>query len=246
MTEEMTNPAPLANSPEARTPDGTLKNQSTTETKIDTSTTTEAKSADSKPADGTTLLTEDEAKPEADAKPEVKAAPETYEAFKAPEGYEYDAKALEEVTPIFKEARLSQESAQKLMDLYAAKSLEAIKDAAEAGQKAYDEMQKSWRDATIADKDIGGKLPQVKVDIDRALNTLNDKPLVDEFKKAMDLTGAGNHPAFVKAFHKLAQAVIEGTHVAGAGPSKFGQTANGLDTKLTGARAMYPNLPSQS
>jgi hypothetical protein len=39
----------------------------------------------------------------------------------------------------------------------------------------------------------------------------------------MNLTGAGDHPAFVKAFNKLAAFVTEGSHVTGKGPSDLGQ-----------------------
>lgn len=247
MADETTTPA-LANSAEARTPDGTLKDQTpstTTETKpADTSTTTEAEG-------GTTLLTEGEKKPEGEVKPEdkkepVKGAPEKYEAFKAPEGYTYDEKGLAEASAVFKDLGLSQDQAQKLMDVYASKSLEAAKEATDRGQKAVDEMRKSWRDSVAADPEIGKKLSEVKVTIGRALDSLGDQKLTSDFKAAMDLTGVGDHPAFVKAFYKLAQAVVEGSHVSGGGPSPHGQAPNGKLAKPTPAQAMYPNLPTQS
>ena len=57
----------------------------------------------------------------------------------------------------------------------------------------------------------------------------------------MNVTGAGNHPAFVRAFWKLAQQVTEGGHVAGRGPSPEGQKAPG-EMPRTAASTLYPNL----
>lgn len=235
---------PLTNTTEARTTDGTLKDQGTT-TLTDTSTTTD-KTVD-KPVEGTTLLTEADDKTEKieDKKP-AEGAPEKYEAFKAPEGYEFDEKGQAEATTLFKELGLNQAQAQKLMDVYAQKSIEAQKDATESAATAYAEMRKSWQDEVRADPEIGKILPAVKATIGRALDSLGDKALTDNFKAAMDLTGSGDHPAFVKTFYKLAQAVVEGSHVAGAGPSPLGQTSNGTAKRPTAAQAMYPNLPSSN
>lgn len=247
MAEDQTTiTAPATNTTEARTTDGTLKDQGTTTLTTDTSTTTD-KPTD-KPVDGTTLLTEPDDKPA--EKPEDKkpaeGAPEKYEAFKAPEGYEFDEKGQAEATTLFKELGLNQDQAQKLMDVYAAKAIEAQKDATESAATAYAEMRKSWQDEVKADPEIGKILPAVKATIGRALDSLGDKALTDNFKAAMDLTGAGDHPAFVKAFYKLAQAVVEGGHVKGANPSPLGQTADGNASRKTAAQAMYPNLPSSA
>ena len=57
----------------------------------------------------------------------------------------------------------------------------------------------------------------------------------------MNFTGAGDHPAFLKAFHKLAQLVGEGTHVRGGNPSPHG---NPKSQPKSAAQIMYPNLPS--
>ena len=64
-----------------------------------------------------------------------------------------------------------------------------------------------------------------------------------EFSGAMDLTGAGDHPAFVKALWKLSAYITEGSHVAGSGPSAHGQTAPGAATRPSAAKALYPNNP---
>lgn len=237
--------APLPNDPASRTPTGEIRDvrdpsptptptpnptPSTPEPPVGSSTTTPEAKPDAKPTDpkpAETLLN----KP-----PE--GAPETYAEFKAPEGYEIDKEVLDQAIPIFKKLNISQEGAQELFDLYAKRSIEQ----AEAPTKAYNDLRTDWQSQVKADKEIGHIIPQVKLEISRALDSIGDPALVAEFKSAMDLTGAGDHPAFVKAFYKLAKSVNEGTHVTGGGPSPHGQSKTGQSARPTPAQALYPHL----
>lgn len=215
-----TTEAPLTNSPEARTEDGTLKepSQTTTEPKKEPASSTEPK--------------KDEGKKEEPAKSGV---PEKYE-FKPPEGFEVDAKAIEEITPILKDAGISQETAQKLFDFYAKQS----QSAAQAPIDFFQQMRKDWRAEIAADPVLKNE-QEVKQTIGRALDGLNNPELVGKFKEAMDFTGAGDNPAFVRAFYDLAKQVTEGQHVTGKGPSPHGQKSPGQGAP-TIAKAMFPNL----
>lgn len=220
------------NSTEARTDTGEIKDQSqaTSEsTKTDGSTTTETK------PESATASTE--TKPEAKEETKPAGVPEKYE-FKAPEGFELNETTVTEASAVFKELGLTNDQAQKLVDFQAKLS----KTQAEAPYRAYDAMREGWQNEVKADKEIGHILPKVKETIGRALDTLGDPALVTQFKDAMNLTGAGDHPAFVKAFYKFASAVVEGKHVAGGGPSKHGQTSTGQNERPSAANAMYPNL----
>lgn len=180
--------------------------------------------------------------------PEAKppAAPDAYSDFTAPEGYTLDKDAIAAVTPIFKELGLSQEAAQKLVEVHAKQMI----DAAKAPQSAYETMRNDWVAKAKSDPDMakavnGDKtgLDAVKLDMGRALNAIGDPALAAEFKAAMDLTGAGDHPAFIKTFWKLAQFATEGKHVTGGGPSPHGQQAPGTTNRPSPAAALYPNLP---
>jgi len=93
-----------------------------------------------------------------------------------------------------------------------------------------------------ADPDIGHKLQEVKQTISKAIDGLSDPKLAADFRAAMDYTGAGNNLAFAKVFFKLASLVTEGGHVAGTGPSRFGQGRPGAQPD-SAAHAMYPALP---
>lgn len=234
----------LANDPAARTAAGEVKdasqastdqttgNQGTqTETKPSTETKIGAKPGEGDP--NKSLLNKD-----AKATPaKAEAAPDKYEPFKVPEGFTLDPTVVTEASTLFKELGLTQDAGQRLIDLYSAKSIEA----AEAPYKAYTEQRKAWQDAVKADPVIGGKLAEVKATVSRALDSLGDSKLASDFREAMDLTGAGDHPAFIKAFYALAQRVGEGKSVTGSGPTTLGQKAPGA-TPPSAAKAMYPNL----
>lgn len=164
-------------------------------------------------------------------------APETYATFTVPEGYELDAGVAKEASALFKGMNLSQTQAQQLVDFYTAKTNEA----ANQPYQTWNETQEQWVKEVKADPQIGPRLNEVKTTIARAIDGLNDPGLAASFREAMDFTGAGNNPAFIKAFYKLAQMVTEGGHVAGTGPSPQGQRRQGETPSA--ARAMYPNLP---
>ena len=234
MTEQV-----LMNDEAARSSTGEILDQQTP------ATTTETKpTASETPVTQTDTTSQDKPTP-SETKPEAKpaAAPDKYE-FKAHDGYTLDEKLIDTITPIFKEAGLTQDAAQKLVDFHAKQML----DAAKGPQDAYAATRTEWQAKVKADPDMAKAtngnatgLDAVKLDIGRALNSINDAPLVAEFKQAMDITGAGDHPAVVKALWKLAQHITEGKHVTGAGPSAAGQKSP--DAKPASiAHALYPNL----
>lgn len=230
MSDEAQTP-PGANQPEARTETGEIKDQQAA------------------PKEASKGATELEPKPE-EKKPTEKSkteeskapagAPEKYEAFTVPEGYELNEKVGTEISALFKELNLPQVAAQKLVDFYAAKAVEAM----DAPYKLYEETRNGWRDTIVKDPAIGNGTdnlkPEVQALIGKAIDSL---PNAKEFREAMDLTGAGDNPAFVKAFYELAKRLpSEGTHVAGKGPSTHGQAEPGKLPR-SAASALYPNLP---
>lgn len=237
--------APLPNDAAARSPTGEILDRTADQPKDPSLTTTPTET--SKPGD-TPADAPAEVKLGPDGKPlptpDPKAVPDKYE-FKAPDGYTIDQKLVDEVTPIFKAAGLTSEVAQKLMDFHAKQMI----DAAKAPTDAVSTMRADWRTKVSSDPELakavnGDKTgtDAVKLDIGRALTHL-DPGLRQEFKDAMDLTGAGDHPAFVKALWKLSQLVTEGKHVTGAGPSPAGQIAPGAAARPTAAKSLFPNLP---
>lgn len=176
-------------------------------------------------------------KPADEAKP-AEGAPEKYEAFKAPEGFEFNEEKMASATELFKELNLSQDQAQKLVDTFGTELAAAI----EEPFKAYQEMRDGWRKEIIADPKLGngkdGLSPTTKAEIGRVIDSGLGPELGPKFREAMDLTGAGDHPAFVRGIQALAKFITEGTPVKAGGP------VAPATKKPTAAQSMYPNLPS--
>lgn len=237
-----------ANAPEARSPTGELLDQGAKTPPTDTTQNLSPEQITAKAAADAAALTP-EVKLDADGKPIPAAkqdeskptgAPDKYEAFTPPDGYTLDAATITAAEPIFRELGLNQAQAQKLVDFHAGEMVKAAKGPADV----MNTMREGWQNEVKADPEIGGILPQVKETIGRALDSLGDPKLVESFRDAMDLTGAGDHLAFIKAFYKMSQAIVEGKHVSGSGPSPHGQSASGKTERPSAATALYPNNPA--
>ncbi|MES0240587.1 peptidase [Citrobacter cronae] len=161
------------------------------------------KPQDDKPADGDKPAD----KPD-DKKQEQEGAPEKYD-FKPAEGQELDAAALEQFEPIARELNLTNEQAQKMVDLYGTKIMPMVQQQqADAWQKTTEQ----WAADVKADKEIGGdKLTGNLSAAQRALAQFG----TPELKEYLEGTGLGNHPELVKAFVKVGKAMSEDGMVTG-------------------------------
>lgn len=222
-----------------RSADGTISDGQTTQ--VDQSQPNGTQSTES----GTTLLT-DKGEPKTDVKTDDKkddvktTAPEKYSDYKLLEGLSLDAEVKGKADALFKGLGLDQSQAQSLVDLYG----DLAKAGAQAPIDAYKAVTDGWKTEAESHPDLRGKLgagKEVNVRISRALDGLGDPKLVSDFKQLMDLTGAGNNQAFIRVLDRLAQKVSEGTHVAGNGPSKDGQSAR-PQAAPTAAAAIWPGL----
>ena len=170
-------------------------------------------------------------------------APETYAEYKVPEGYIIDPEIKTEANALFKDANLNQEKAQKFVDFFVAKTSEALR----APYEAYQNTRKEWRAQTEAHPELRGKLNvggEVLTTVAKALDSLGDPQLASDFRAIMDTTGAGDHPAFIRTFYRMAQRLTEGSHVVGRGPAQSGQQRPGTGDVRTPAQDLWPNLPS--
>jgi len=137
---------------------------------------------------------------------------------------------------------LSQDQAQELVNFHVAKTKEAF----DAPFNAFQEQRKEWREAAESNPELRGKLSpggEVLTTIARALDGLGDPKLASDFREAMDHTGAGDNPAFILTFYRMAQRLTEGSHVTGRGPAVSGQQRPGQAARSV-AQELWPNLPS--
>lgn len=127
-----------------------------------------------------------------------------------PEDMAVDEAARDEFLGILNDREATPaEQAQKLVDLQA----RLARDASETGSKAWEEIQTDWVSKVKADPDIGGaNFENTMTSIGKLVTHYGDQELRD----AMNLTGAGNHPAMVKFLAKVAKDFNEGTPISGA------------------------------
>ena len=130
-------------------------------------------------------------------------APESYEDFTLPEGVELDQQLMDQFTPLAKELNLTQEQAQKLVDL----QTQSLVQEQEARVKEWETQVETWQKEAKDDKEIGGK--DFKENLGLAKKAL-DQFGNDELKSFMDYSGAGNNPEVIRFFVKLGKALNEG------------------------------------
>lgn len=191
---------------------------------------TDAKSATGETAQAATDqqtdgATAEDKQTDEDAKPE--GAPEQYE-FKAPEGAELDTEAVAAFEPIAKELNLTNEQAQKLVDLYGTRLTQQV----EAQQQAWQKQLDTWVSEVKSDKEIGGKAFDQNVDHAKAALTKFGTP---ELKQALDATGFGNHPELVRVFARIGKTMAE---------DNFVQANAAAGGKKTAAEIFYPGSQS--
>jgi hypothetical protein len=139
-------------------------------------------------------------------------APENYE-FKLPEGVTLDEALLSEFTPLAQEMELSQENAQRLIDLH----VKAQQGFAEGQNEAWTGMRKGWVETARADPEIGGKAFDATVaGARRALDKYGSTGL----KEILAVSGLGDHPELIRAWSKVDKATRDDHMDAGGSGAK--------------------------
>ena len=146
------------------------------------------------------------------------AEPVAYEPFALPDGLDAADPTLAAFQNTASKLGLTQEQAQAIVSEIGAK----VAESAQAKIKAWTDLNNTWQDQVKADADIGGrKLTETLTGIGRLFDDFVGSEGTPERKalsEALLLTGAGNHPAVVKAFARMAAVLNEPGFVQG-GPS---------------------------
>ena len=149
-----------------------------------------------------------EAKPDEVKQPEPPkpGEPITYTDFTLPEGLKFDDKRLSELKSTLSKYGLSQEAGQELVSLHA-NVMKAYDAQTLANQhKAFLDMRKGWVNDAMADPEIGGAGFQTSLKAIARMRDLlvpeADRAKFDEF---LSITGAGDHPAFLRLLHNAAR-----------------------------------------
>ena len=175
------------------------------------------------------------------------AVPEAYE-FKPPEidgkPAEVDPEGLTAFQAAAKEAGLTQAQFQALGEHGAKIVAEQVARAQSEPYRLWHDTQKAWQAEIKADPEIGGaKLAENVSFAARAIDALGGEDL----RTALNITGAGNNPAIVRAMIKMGRMMADPTSLStgkpanGARPRSAEQTARDMYNNGGGN---YPDLPA--
>lgn len=136
-----------------------------------------------------------------------------YTDFTMPEGMSVDKATLDQkFVPLAQELKLSQEQAQKLVDLYAAQ----LKGLNDSNTKSWEDMTAKWGSDAKMDKEIGGNDFDTNLSHARkAIQKFGNQAFVD----LLNLTGVGNHVEVIRFATKVGKAISEGKVQFGAAPA---------------------------
>lgn len=132
-------------------------------------------------------------------------APESYADFKLPEGFALEKEQADTFKATAKELGLSQEAAQKLVDMHIATATKADK----ALQSAWEKQQQDWTKQSA--EFLGDKKDEKLAIAAKALDRFGTK----ELRQALVDTGLGNHPELIKFAIRVGEAVKEDGFVDG-------------------------------
>lgn len=156
-------------------------------------------------ADAEAKLKADEAAKVKDSeadKTKTEEKPIEYTDFKLPENFVADPDAIAEFKTVAKEYKLTQEQAQKLIDMQTSLAAKQSK----ITQEQWENVQKDWRSKSESDKEFGGA--EFKANVGLAKKAL-DKFGTKEFREALEVTGMGNHPEIIRFLYKVGKTISE-------------------------------------
>lgn len=138
-------------------------------------------------------------------------APEEYGDFSLPEGMKLDEAFLGEFKALAKGLNLSQENAQKVVDL----GPKLTEHFVAKQQAALEEQSAQWVESARADKEFGGD----KFDENLATaNKVFEAFGTPELRQLLVESKLGNHPELIRWAHRVGKALSEDTIVRGSAP----------------------------
>lgn len=153
----------------------------------------------------------EEVKPPEEKKPEeVKPPPPTYETLKIPEGVKLDDAQVGEFKTKFGELGVAPEAAQWAMDKHVAEMKRYDHSLRQAQHDQFAETRRGWTKQALADPEFGGAAWETnKTQIAQMRDMLVEPDHRDAFAQFLKDTGAGDHPEFLRVFHRAARYFAE-------------------------------------
>lgn len=133
-----------------------------------------------------------------------------YEPFTLPEGITAEPERLAAYTETLGKFGVSQEAGQALIDMHAAQMQQYATHLASEQHRVFAETRKGWRDQVMADEEIGGAGHQTAMAaVARMRDLLVPERNRGAFNEFLRVTGAGDHPEFLRLMHSAARAFDE-------------------------------------
>lgn len=149
-----------------------------------------------------------------EVKPPDAAAPVKYEPFTLPEGVKADEAKIAEFQTLIGTHGVTQETAQKLVNLHTANLQAYAEQVAQDQVKAWNETRAGWVQQIKSDEQLGGAGHQT---VTQAVARMRDlfvpngpegSPAAAErkaFNEFLNVTGAGDHPAFWRFLYNVSR-----------------------------------------
>lgn len=193
------NPEPLSPPPAAEEAKPAPGAEPTTEVKTAEPTPDAPKVETSPPVEG-------EAKPEVAAEAPKPDAPK-YE-FKMPDGVTAEAPIMSAYENILGKYSMTPEAGQELLDFHATQIKDTVARVVQQQQDDYAKTRQGW--VKDFEKQSGNRRDTVLNDAKWAVTQFGgDKKQVAELWDVLNMTGAGDHPATIRAFANVAKAMRE-------------------------------------
>lgn len=132
-------------------------------------------------------------------------APESYADFVIPEGVAVDGPLMEGFKAVAKELNLSQEAAQKIVDI----QTKHVLAQEQAKQDQAKQVVQNWTNELKADPVFGGdKFDENVATVQKAIRTFAGENIA-EIEAIFNGTGLGSHPSIVKMFLEIGKRISE-------------------------------------
>ena len=153
---------------------------------------------------------------------EVASAPEEYGTFELPDNFDMNEETLGDYHTFAKENNLTQEQAQRGVDMVAQMK--------QAEMTQWVEQQKSWVDDAKSDAEFGGDKFEQNIAV--AVKA-RDSFGTSEFNEMLDTSGLGNHPEMIRFLNRVGKAISEDSVVVGGTSTTSNQTRESV---------LYPSM----
>jgi len=157
-------------------------------------------------------------------------APEEYEAFSIPEGRDLNEEILGGFKDLAREMNLSQEDAQKFVDLgLQLTDGDPVEAVTKMQEEQWTEAREKWVEDLQKDPDFGGD--NFEANVQSAQRTLRDYGS-EELTEYLENTGLGDFPPLVRMFTEIGKALGESKSIGG----------DGANPPKSMAEAMFPSM----